>query len=400
MEDIPQSPFLEKWHYTMAVLAIIMFAAGIIVYLVYKLRVSLIRDYKEKHDFINANEIKRYKLVLYIFGLGVAMVINLYGAGRILEFGVWFYVRLFMSFAGATLVGYVGALILEYYYPTKLSRKLNKWRYTPRINPKTHNKMRLLSESEEDVHLDEGMQAEENVFSIDYDVWIDEKTGEVKIEKYDGHLIALRCGNCGDPVKNEKGWEVTTIRNVVREVKYGTSAKAGDTGSFPYLRMNNITYEGYMDYSDLKYIDVRDEEKPKFSVKRGDILFNRTNSKDLVGKTGLITTDSEMIIAGYLIRVRVNTDMNPYFVWGHLNSNWAKLILKNMCKNIIGMANINAQELQEIKILKPPRDIQDLFAKCIDKLFDQKTILSKNLEKTNQLFQSLLQKAFNGDLVS
>ena len=197
MEDIPQSPFLEKWHYTMAVLAIIMFAAGIIVYLVYKLRVSLIRDYKEKHDFINANEIKRYKLVLYIFGLGVAMVINLYGAGRILEFGVWFYVRLFMSFAGATLVGYVGALILEYYYPTKLSRKLNKWRYTPRINPKTFNKMSLLSESEEDVHLDEGMQAEENVFSIDYDVWIDEKTGEVKIEKYDGHLIALRCGNCG-----------------------------------------------------------------------------------------------------------------------------------------------------------------------------------------------------------
>ena len=197
MEDIPQSPFFYKLHYTMAVLAIIMFAAGIIVYLVYKLRVSLIRDYKEKHDFINANEIKRYKLVLYIFGLGVAMVINLYGAGRILEFGVWFYVRLFMSFAGATLVGYVGALILEYYYPTKLSRKLNKWRYTPRINPKTHNKMRLLSESEEDVHLDEGMQAEENVFSIDYDVWIDEKTGEVKIEKYDGHLIALRCGNCG-----------------------------------------------------------------------------------------------------------------------------------------------------------------------------------------------------------
>ena len=220
------------------------------------------------------------------------------------------------------------------------------------------------------------------------------------IEKYDQLAQSLFLEMFGDPVKNEKGWEVTTIRNVVREVKYGTSAKAGDTGSFPYLRMNNITYEGYMDYSDLKYIDVRDEEKPKFSVKRGDILFNRTNSKDLVGKTGLITTDSEMIIAGYLIRVRVNTDMNPYFVWGHLNSNWAKLILKNMCKNIIGMANINAQELQEIKILKPPRDIQDLFAKCIDKLFDQKTILSKNLEKTNQLFQSLLQKAFNGDLVS
>lgn len=197
MEDIPQSPFLEAWHNTMIILAIIMFTLGIIVYLSYKLRVSLIADYKKKHDFINTQEIKWLKIVLYIFGLGFAMLINLYGAGKVLEMGVWFFVRIFMSFAGATIVGYVGGLVLEYYYPTKLSRKLKKWRYMPRINPKTGNKMRLLSEAEEDVHLDEGMQAEENLFSIDYDVWIDEKTTDIKIEKYDGHLIALQCGNCG-----------------------------------------------------------------------------------------------------------------------------------------------------------------------------------------------------------
>jgi len=57
--------------------------------------------------------------------------------------------------------------------------------------------LRLLSEEEEDVHLAEGMQAEENVFSIDYDVWMDEKSGEVKIEKYPGHLQALKCNSCG-----------------------------------------------------------------------------------------------------------------------------------------------------------------------------------------------------------
>lgn len=57
--------------------------------------------------------------------------------------------------------------------------------------------MRLLTEDEEDVHLHEGMQAEENIFSIDYDVWIDEKTKEVRIEKYQGHLISLQCHNCG-----------------------------------------------------------------------------------------------------------------------------------------------------------------------------------------------------------
>ncbi len=197
MEEIPESPFLAAWHNTMIILAIVMFAVGVVIYLIYKLKVSLIHDYKEKHDFINNNEIKWYKSVLYVFGLGAAMIVNLYGAGKITEMGVWFFVRLFMSLAGATMVGYVGSLVLEYYYPTKLNKKLKKWRYLPRTNPKTGNKMRLLSEAEEDVHLDEGMQAEENVFSIDYDVWIDEKTGDIKIEKYDGHLIALRCGNCG-----------------------------------------------------------------------------------------------------------------------------------------------------------------------------------------------------------
>lgn len=197
MQEVPSSPFLDAWHDTMMVLSIVMFAAGIVVYLVYKMRVSLIKDYKEKHDFINANEIKWFKVVFYIFGLGVAMLINLYGAGKVPDMGIWFFVRIFMSLAGATLIGYVGSLVLEYYYPTKLNRKLKRWRYIPRINPKTGNKMRLLSEAEEDVHLNQGMQAEENIFSIDYDVWIDGKSGEIKIEKYDGHLIALRCGNCG-----------------------------------------------------------------------------------------------------------------------------------------------------------------------------------------------------------
>ncbi len=74
---------------------------------------------------------------------------------------------------------------------------MRKLRYSPRINPKNGHKMRLLSEDEEDVHLNLGMQAEENIFSIDYDVWIDESTSEVQIEKYNGHLIALQCNNCG-----------------------------------------------------------------------------------------------------------------------------------------------------------------------------------------------------------
>ena len=130
---------------------------------------------------------------------GIGLLINLYGSGeRVLNnVGVWFFVRIFFGIAGATLVAYVAKLILQYYYPTKLNAKLKKWRYLPRVNPKTGNRMRLLTEEEEDVHLDEGSKSEENIFSIDYDVWIDDKTGDVHIEKYQGHLTALRCNNCG-----------------------------------------------------------------------------------------------------------------------------------------------------------------------------------------------------------
>lgn len=177
--------------------AIALFAGGILFYLIHLIRISTLKTYKEKYDYISRREIKNLEIVFILFALGIAMIINRYGMDRIDEMGVWFFVRLFISFAGGTLVGYIAFLILEYYYPSRVDKKLKKWRYMPRVNPKTGNKMRLLAEHEEDVHLDEGMKAEEDVFSIDYDVWIDEQTNDVVVEKYQGHLQALQCGNCG-----------------------------------------------------------------------------------------------------------------------------------------------------------------------------------------------------------
>lgn len=196
MENSSDNTFLISWHYAMLVGSVIMVIAGVIVYVVHKVRVSSIRDYKAKYDYINLREIKNYRLMFICFGIAGLMAINMYGMGKLHEMGVWFFVRFFISVAGGTLIVYVAFLVLEYYYPTILNRKLKKWRYLPRIS-KEGTEMRLLSEEEEDVHMEEGMRAEEDVFSIDYDVWMDEKTGEVKIEKYPGHLQALQCNSCG-----------------------------------------------------------------------------------------------------------------------------------------------------------------------------------------------------------
>lgn len=197
MENIQSGTFLEIWHHVMLIGAVLMLIAGIAAYIFHLIKIASIRSPKEKYDYISRREIKNLELIFILFAVGAAMLINRYGMDKLNEMGVWFYVRLFMSFAGGTLVGYVAFLILEYYYPTRLDRKLRKWRYIPRINPKTGNKMRLLAEHEEDVHLDEGMRAEEDVFSVDYDVWFDEKSNEVLVEKYEGHIQALQCGSCG-----------------------------------------------------------------------------------------------------------------------------------------------------------------------------------------------------------
>lgn len=197
MEESASGGFLDTWHGIMIIGALIFFVTSIAIFIYHQVRVSTIKNFKEKYDYIRENEIKIYKICFICIAIAVGMLINTYGKGS-LEFDpVWFFVRLFISIAGGTLVGYIAALVLQYYYPTQLNKKLRKWRYMPRINPETGGQMRLLSEVEEDVHLDEGMKAEENVFSVDYDVWIDEDTGFTQIEKYPGHLEALQCGNCG-----------------------------------------------------------------------------------------------------------------------------------------------------------------------------------------------------------
>lgn len=197
MENLHSGSFLDVWHQVMLVGALILFAAGIGVYVFHHLKVASITSPKAKYDYISRREIKNLEIVFLLFAIACAMLINRYGMDKLDQMGIWFYVRLFMGFAGGTLVGYVAFLILEYYYPTRLDKRLRKWRYIPRVNPKTGRKMRLLAEHEEDVHLDEGMRAEEDVFSVDYDVWLDEESGDVLVEKYPGYMQALQCGSCG-----------------------------------------------------------------------------------------------------------------------------------------------------------------------------------------------------------
>jgi type I restriction enzyme, S subunit len=162
--------------------------------------------------------------------------------------------------------------------------------------------------------------------------------------------------------------------------------------------MNNITYSGQMDFTDLKYIDLEKKEEEKYLVRKGDLLFNRTNSKELVGKTAVFEREIPMALAGYLIRVRTNQRATSHYISAYLNSRHGKKTLMGMCKSIVGMANINAQELQDIKILIPPITLQKKYSEFVWKTQDRKTKIVDAIGLGNTLFNSLTQRAFRGEL--
>lgn len=162
---------------------------------------------------------------------------------------------------------------------------------------------------------------------------------------------------------NPMKWETGRIRDIVEDVRYGSSRPAVEGGKYPYLRMNNITYGGELDLTDTKHIDVPENELEKCTVRRGDVLFNRTNSKELVGKTCVYNRDEMMVLAGFVIRVRVTERVLPEFLSAFLNTDFSKQMLLGMCKAAIGQANINAQELQDIGLYLPPVELQHQFVR-------------------------------------
>lgn len=176
----------------------------------------------------------------------------------------------------------------------------------------------------------------------------------------------------GDPIQNPKGWEVVTIGDIVTEVRYGTSKPAVEGGKYPYLRMNNLTADGHLDLNDLKYIDIPDDEIEKCVVRKGDVLFNRTNSIELVGKTAVFDLPDDMIIAGYIIRVRLTEKMLPEVLSQYMNLEALKGILRGMAKGAVNQANINAQELQSIKVYIPEMELQKQFVKMKEQIYKSK----------------------------
>jgi type I restriction enzyme S subunit len=203
-------------------------------------------------------------------------------------------------------------------------------------------------------------------------------------------------------VKVTSKWPTAPLGDVVVETQYGTSLKANEQGAgVPVLRMNNITYSGALDLTDMKHVEMPGKDFEQYSVRRGDLLFNRTNSQELVGKMGVWNRDEQVAFAGYLVRLRLKRDRaDPAFVAAWFNTTEMKTLLRTRAKPSINMSNINATEVLKFPVVLPPLAEQRRIAEVLDRAEALRAKRRAALAQLDSLTQSLFLDLFGDDMNS
>ncbi|HBR1540065.1 TPA: restriction endonuclease subunit S [Klebsiella pneumoniae] len=197
-------------------------------------------------------------------------------------------------------------------------------------------------------------------------------------------------------------WKSGILNDFIQKPSYGSSSKSQSEGEIPVLRMGNLQ-RGEIDWTDLVYTSDP-KEIEKYTLASGDVLFNRTNSPELVGKTSIYRGERNAIYAGYLIRVKVKDSLNSDFLNYHLNSPQAKEYCLSVKSDGVSQSNINAKKLSEYPISVPPYSEQLAIINKLENFFYYIDNIERKSTNTmlyiNNLTQSILAKAFRGELTA
>ncbi len=202
-------------------------------------------------------------------------------------------------------------------------------------------------------------------------------------------------------VLGSKSWEWKKLGDLCNGVEYGSASKSKKQGKVPVLRMGNIQ-GGRLDWGNLVYTDDKEEIK-KYLLKHNDVLFNRTNSPELVGKTAIYKSERPSIFAGYLIRIHRNEELlDADFLNYFLNSEIASEYGKTVVISSVNQANINGTKLMGYPIPVPALSEQRAVVENLDELSQEtqrlETIYQRKLAAFDELKKSLLHQAFSGQL--
>ena len=203
------------------------------------------------------------------------------------------------------------------------------------------------------------------------------------------------------PFEVPSSWVWCSLEDIVCELKYGTSEKSSSVGKIAVLRMGNITNVGTIDYSNLVY-SSNDEDIEQYSLEKDDLLFNRTNSSEWVGKTAIYKEEQPAIYAGYLIRIRLLL-ISPDYLNTVMNSGYYRDWCYDVKTDAVNQSNINAQKLSQLMIPIPPLKEQGRIVAEMDKWISLIDIVKNDkddlLNIIKQAKSKILDLAIRGKLV-
>lgn len=193
-------------------------------------------------------------------------------------------------------------------------------------------------------------------------------------------------------------WDVIAIGDISLQTQYGINSRGMEFGSYPVLRMNNLV-DGKVDTTNLKYVDLDEVDFNKYHLEKGDILFNRTNSIDLVGKTSIFEILGDYVFASYLLKVIVDKKkLLPEFLNYLMNWEKAQSRLRMMATRGVSQSNISASKLREFRFQQPPLDNQNNIVKLLQSIDNKIQHEIKQKGVLEELFSSLLQFLMTGKL--
>lgn len=218
------------------------------------------------------------------------------------------------------------------------------------------------------------------------------------LKKYDELLQSIFYDMFGDPVKNDKGWEVRKLKDLAIKITDGTHAspKFIEKG-IPFLFVSNIT-NNKIDYNTAKYISQEEYEQliKRTPIELGDILLTSVGS---YGNPAIVETDKKFCFQRHIAYIKPDRKLiNPYFLFASLMSQGVKRQIDRKVKGI-AQKTLNLSELNTVDILCPSLSIQGNFEKVIRTINTQKQTILTQQAQSEALFQSLMQRAFKGELV-
>lgn len=193
-------------------------------------------------------------------------------------------------------------------------------------------------------------------------------------------------------------WEVVQLGQVLKLTQYGLSMRGNQAGPVPILRMNSLQ-DGRVASTDLQYVDIGPDLLKKFRLNPGDVLFNRTNSMELVGKTGLFDLGGEFVFASYLLRLVMEANgLLPEVLTHYLNQKLVQQRLKGLAARGVSQSNISAARLRTFLVPLPPMPEQWEIARELSAADRKIEAEEKRKAALQALFKSMLHHLMTGKI--